>query len=945
MMRFIYRSYFPANTSLSVSLDSSILLVILVSICLVSQVISAQDTIEKSNNVKPISSREPISERIPHERTVHVNESDAQTMTSREINADPEQTFELILNEDQPQKYPNSLAQMNRHSYNVSLSTGNTNSTQTSLSNCTFEELNTSDSRLVPQSISSRFDEELNPYNDDYSFGDIDAHAEGASSNLNQQRVVKELTKILSKGMSGATDQVRLETLENLKRRQRERKIAKDTRAKLFEDILTAAISSHPEKMKGKNKKGRRDRSAGSSISSGSSTLANNLDVEPELAVDAETVIQHLQGLSTLTDGQAAPQFAGLGGDETGLNSESPINEDSQEGSGSDELSSQEVDENSSKKAIASNDRPIIRQFKKIKEQISQRRKQLDQIKKIFNVELAINPKDGTLIGKSSSKKKNNPRGSGEIDDYTIIDESRLTGKKKTGGQSKSSKMRELSVYLKENPEILASVMAELTVGADPSRSTSSDLADDGIYDSNLNQNAYSSSPSAFSTHRIKPSGASRLLMNVPWDKPRRFLRPLSSINPDFNDPVLFNNIRRGVGTQRSVNHGRDSVVGQDTIDDLMNTPGSRAAEALLLRSLRERQLINLARLEMVLAEQQQASNRSQVFSRLNAPTTGNGENDQRQLRDGPGRSQTSSRHQHGNQTDDETLHHFMVVNPNSSESPPSPVTWNHSHQQQWNSSPYNLQLGEYQRLHYMSPQLGLRSGQQQFQEKTLKRFRNWRDVSQSEASSSQLNDTNSSAPVTWVPYDLTTGSSTRATEAQNSTSHVNNYHHGPLDTYNVIQKNYPGPYANYQRENGFSDLSVTRPGSLGPRYAKEKEGPIPSPFMTRSSVAENDLSTGNLPIGDELPKDPAGSQQKINRKAKVDRQPDEPIMEKIEPDDDDPERESEPGDYFKSYKTRASDGELSKNGNAPAGRGVQRNLRVETTDDSVDEAGAIWAR
>lgn len=356
----------------------------------------------------------------------------------------------FVVNEANNDKFDFWKNQMQRHSYSFSASNQTMNNEINSTQLITVKnethtipspsDLETSDSRFKPHiRINPSSDDEYDQAaRDDLDASTVEAEnpIDEASSNLSEMKVVKELTKFLSKGMSGATDQVKMETLENLKKRQRDRKMIKDNRAKLFEDLLTTAINNHPEKVKKSKRQNHKDSGSNlkssATFSSGSSAhhLPINSDVDPELATDAETVLQHLQGLATAIDGPISPnQLASS----ASLDSPASLNEgDSSDGLSSqteNDTSEQDVDEKqSNKKPQSTSERPIVRQFKKIKNQLSQRRKQLDQIKKLFNIELALNPKDGSLMGKqvssstSSGRKKYQPQSMSAASDEDVDD-------------------------------------------------------------------------------------------------------------------------------------------------------------------------------------------------------------------------------------------------------------------------------------------------------------------------------------------------------------------------------------------------------------------------------------------------------------------------------------------------------------------------------------------
>lgn len=948
--------------------------------------------------------------------------------------------------------------QIKRHAYNVSgLSLIDLNSTasftdSTTADDGATDELKTSDTRFAPTYLSRQgYDDEFDTPTEEESPDGLDSYSDQASTNLREQRVVKELTKILSKGMSGATDQVRLDALENWKKKQKERKAIKDTRSKLFEDLLTAAINSHPEKAKRKSggKKQHNNKDDGGSFKT-STGLLNNQEVDPEMAVDAESILQQLQGVASVMEHQPQASDVSNGGELGGGETSSASNEDT-----SSEESTETSDDKPEKAAggskKATQDRPIVRQFKKIKAQISQRRKQLDQIKKIFNVELALNPKDGTLIGKptSASSKKEHKKGESEhvqeFGDFTVIDDSTSSTsnsnmepssrrKKSSGGSEKSSKMKNLKAYLRDNPEILASVMAELTTDTDPRYPASSSLlapsnSDDTssyLSSAQLN-NEYGDFNMGGLSSRKSSSHVNLLRQHdgfdgLAWDKRRRSSRMAEAQNYDSPPPISrLLASSKGARTR--------NLLDIDSVPLAPITMKPKSAEAALLESLRERQLVNLARLEKALAESQEASNRSHVYSTLNSSISTslqNIKNDADQTHNSYRRTnlnldrqsinnESSSTHKHhsrhknqsdqynsgisnNNQPDEETLHHFMFMSqPNSGgEIPPPSALQNDRHTgntypSEWRQmdrppakSSYDHQSQQYQSSMGSS---GSRSNQQH-EPPTLNRFKEWRDVSQTESGPSQRSDGPSSAPnVTWLPYESAPGIPATSYEGQPRLSASHNSYRQQLrqhhqKPYNETQYTYPAHYN--QQIRVYSDASVTRPG-LGDYPSSYHNGyqmmPTNSMFMTRSSAATtneftttiqpplatyHDLITTTTTDNDkqpvELRNSAIGRKSASRHKEKRDGERNNGRSFEDEPDIEESSvanstRPVTPVDYFSAYKHEpVSESQrhqrhmnphgLSFGGNSGS-RSVKtrRDLTMEWSQTNPDELGAMWAK
>ena len=941
--------------------------------------------------------------------------------------------------------------QVNRLSYNFSFPVTSSSANQTSRQanySATDDPMEVSDSRFLPQHrLSSRMDSDLEStenYGDEEAISEAEAYIEGASSNLNEKKVVKELTKILSKGMSGATDQVRLETLENWKRRQRERKAIKDTRAKLFEDLITAAISSHPDRAKRGSRNSSKEPSTANLKSSNSTAgLLNNPKVDSEMAADAETVIQHLQGLATAIDTHSPATLTddalATSNDEYNAADDSSSSLSPTSSADADSSESETEPEQKPKKGSSSSERPIVRQFKKIKNQISQRRKQLEQIKKLFNVELTINPKDGTLISKPAAGGKKRPSSpetsQNDYKEDTETDGGQTSSKRKSNQSNREqAKMREMMNYLRDNPEILASVMAELTVDADPSnrawgpQSLYGGRNEEAPYmpalkgGNDMNVASVSNRKATLYSSSSKASGDGGGSGGHGYDTDnqiRERARRLSHLyEADGLDlPELQSKRSRSRSSSRSL---------LDGLYPTLSKIRDRSAESLLLEQLRERQLLNLARLDVVLAEKQQASNRSLFYAAHNAssvyspslfspssinrsdnldlvqrlaqrlksldsapsPTSSNG---QRPMYNNQGNTNASR-----SRVDEEILHHFMVVNSsnqNNSDSM-SRLASNgngglHGGQNPAWDQParaYDQYNGASLVQQYSNPSGSLqnqanRYGQQQSGSAApLKRFRDWRDVSQSEASSSQHDRINSANNVTWLPYDLSTGGSSAAVEAQSARAsspipqsssnyrvqaHHHHYHHHHQQQQQQQLQNYQRQPAINYNESGSSnfvensqgnlqqnaaDLSVTRPGQAfnmnlqQDPYQSRLINPTNSMFMTRSNVAEGDVTGRTNQLEDESRRGGGGDD-------------DTRISDRS--DDADQVTNGEirynsnniPVDYFSAYKQEMPSkrrlSSLLSPTNQELSRLVKRRELPALTDDDpeTDDMGAMWAK
>lgn len=629
------------------------------------------------------------------------------------------------------------------------------------------EDLIISDTRFVPQSMSSsRYDEDFDslgqtdfadssqPLEDDSLHESI-----SASSNLNEQKAVRELKKIISRGMSSAIDPMKLETLEDFRRRQKERRAVKDKRAKIFEDILTSAIETHPDnepktKQRHQSKKTREEPQKSASILGGIKS-----DMDPELMGDAELVLHHLQGLASTMDGHSpswpGEQVESSQNEETGSQANADGVVQSPANSYNEEEQSNLSDKNKPKKSVVGN-RYITKGFKRLKQTISQRRKQLEQIKKMFNVELALNAKDGSLVGKSpssssSSTKKSKTIDANDIDngDYTVVDDSTLSNaapvtfessprSRRKSGEKSPAKMRELRKYLMENPDILASVMAELTVDADPSAST----RDTG--DSDLDRK-YNREVAGSSHHGTSSSS-------------KRSKHVTNDVDENESEPL----------PPRRWKYLRDRHSRSDRGPSFLR---GKSAELTLIESLRDRQLLNLARLENILAEKHGiVPNRSQSSSNPISSQSINYDKIHPNNYDSRGVNRVR-RH---NQSEED--HHFLYVqNQGSYESQPGRIFSSETPVQTMNSNQMDTQNGQ----PMISPDVATNSNrvsrqqqqpQPQLQQQTqpnpltLNRFKEWRDVSQTEVATSmqprvdRVDIQNNSTPIYQQNYDMSGG-------------------------------------------------------------------------------------------------------------------------------------------------------------------------------------------
>lgn len=899
----------------------------------------------------------------------------------------------------------NSKRQLEKHFYNITLPPTNS-TTKLTNENRTSDDLHVSDSRNAPKI--SRFDEDTEEEQQQSQMPDEDDSVDGASSNLNEQKVVRELTKILSRGMSGATDQVKLDTLEQWKRRQRERKVVKDSRAKLFEDLLTAAINTHPENVKKYKKRKKLSTNTDKDENNKSPSLLSTYpNIDPELSSDAETVIQHLQGLASVIDGKT-PTFSPAAKFETG-DSLSGGSDESSSGDnyssspdnyGNDnESSSEEKGGTKTKIASSSNDRPIVKQFKQIKNKISQRRKQLDQIKKIFNVDLSLN-KDGSLQGKTSSSSSKKNKGStlselNEAGDYPDQDEGSSSTKVKKKSSSLSSKkekekdkVQDLMSYLKENPEILASVMDELNANTEytPKSIGEGETLFQSSDDSNQ-LNYPSMSRKLYSSARLPD------IENINLDKAGAYRRSIGSSDLSMNN-YDFNNSLRGHKVRNLVDNFQNN-------DQILNThsnnayvpllPKQLSGEALLLESLRERQLMNLARLEKVLAERYQSSNRSQVYSssdRLSrtsnfsprsqllppspqtlpidnrqedidqqrfAPVGGKNVNNIFQNQRQYSNNLNISRPFNTGHSDEEVLHHYMVMNPPSHpNNGPDLADDNVIRQNQLISKPRTIQPQQLLQMQQKQPQ----PLQQQSQ---LNRFRDWRDVSHSEASSSQRSDkTNSPNNITRFPFDPTTSGSVAPVDTHDPPSvHSNGYQLTSfLRQSSTNDAKIDTNSGTYSTARNYADTVVTKPGpqiitnSFQNNYHNSKQPmrPTNSLFETRSSIIRSKAKPQpqNTNVNVEADLDDVGN-------SKTSPLQEETILSSN--DDGIPAERTRrttnsmngPSNYFSAYKRAEplvdSNQDKSNHQETSIEKDKQQELENDSTESDNGDAGAMWAR
>lgn len=951
------------------------------------------------SNERPQDS--PSPSKIDYQKSPGASNTGNKTLAANGAKIEPKagdflyhsSTIDLVLKNDSSRKYGSIKSQLDRHSYKINPS--EQQNVPPAWVNSTFQpegksvhvgqdELKSSESSMN-YLLSSRSDEGESDHpsmypdeNNQAPLDDDKVFAEKSSSNMSEQKVVKELTKILSKGMSGATDQMKLDTLENWKRRQKENKMAKDKRAKLFEDLLTAAIESHPERSKvksGKRRNKKRGPKLGDEGSKSLTGLINDPSVDEDLAADAEGVVHSLQNLvgSSQLTGQDDAYYSGVEDASLSNNDESESNENNHDN-----------EEKESKKS-STNERPIVKQFKKIKQRISQRRKQLDHIKKMFNVELALNPNDGSLMGKSVAKSKTKKEPSSQ---YEEADDSNLeTGGSASGKKTnKSAKMTELLNYLKENPEILASVMDELSEDAADSKASlgsNSDILNPFVSSSISDQ----SEPSFIgSSSRRKTSSVRQQEPEMfNWSRSRGTTasKKIADMSLDLPDNLEFLSTRR----QRPRNSVDAPINGlYQTLSDQTPTQSTfskvKSAEALLLESLRERQLMNLARLERVLAERQQASsNRSSVYSALNTQHSlsyakqgdqmmaENERNDQRS--DMSNRKAYQDEQKGSRSSNEEVVHHFLVMNNSMPSSSGSQISGEFiSNQQPYHKSVSQLPKQNEQwvaRSQQRYPLLqsnnnenrnNLINQQQQHNDLTpsLNRFKSWRDASQSEASSSNARTRLPFNASLFTGGDLTSDS-TSSLVGQNGIYNDRYREQAKSRSYDQRETDsrFESPTGGFR---DYADSIVTKPGPflLSVPQPGYQQSATSSVFMTRSSAGQ----------GEQYPTVKPAYASDFDRRYDSTRSKSTPVNtindseKKSIKDDERIEREkpvmqeqnlrhpSAPVDYFSAYKQ-----ELSKDDDQPARKSRRVNVqrlepteRPETTDESnEDDMGAIWAK
>lgn len=791
-----------------------------------------------------------------------------------------------------------------------------------------LDELIHSDSKLVPQLTNPRLDSELDTATEDD--GTVDEYDSVASSNLSQKKMIKDLTKIVSKGMSGATEQIKLETLENWKKRQHDRKTIKDNRAKLFEDLLTAAIESRKETTDRKSpRKHTKNHERSKSTTHSDSLGLSNYNVDPELSVDAETVLQHLQGLSHVIEGNSA------------IAESASVNEgnDADENDSSDQIGSENQKTRLNTAASSSSERPFIRHFKKIKKQISERRKQLDHIKKLFNVDLMLNPKDGSLMGKSVNKEKRTKGilNGQDIGEYTEADDEESASEHRH--KSQPAKMKELMEYLKENPDILVSVVSELS-GDTPK-----------------------------STAALHPVDETAPSISEPSDHRSNFFeRKQYRYREEYPVNDLHNNYRQHIDHTEDLNNNtafrnlpfiarrsKSSEVAPNDYSYRNYLEPADSAESLLLQTLRERQLRNLARLDMVMARRQQASDRSPVYRPLNS------NDDDKQLREKPHLKSNSdneaSKHRtssNSRQSDEEVLHHFMVMDNQTMDNSfhkhdyevQSPLRSTGSHR------PFNYE-SQYRGLNNLSLVSGDSNTDKHNENNqsrgsrnsALVRFKEWTDVSQSEASSSSRSDrTNYNPNTSWSPYDLNTGGTS------NAVSETRN----PLTPLNA-RKSKP-EHVNEIAPKTLTDMSTTVAGENELLKSNADRGAIAHQFKNPA----NQLIKDNAQALDELSKPYIYSTKTTSQfSTPQEREPDIYKYDVRGPEQGDEmslkgdfrkrkhEQEGSrfnsgpPVDYFSAYKNTEDPKRIDRN--AIKGRVDERPNEFE--DEKEDLIGALWAK
>lgn len=340
----------------------------------------------------------------------------------------------------------------------------------------------------------------------------------------------------------------------------------------------------------------------------------------------------------------------------------------------------------------------------------------------------------------------------------------------------------------------------------------------------------------------------------------------------------------------------------------------SKSAEALLLASLRERQLMNLARLEMVLAERQAASDRSNVFSSLlrqpasarrDDSNTGGGGGQTKAGRSSesasssttapsselqPARNQTGppATHDKSLAKNTEDVHHFVITDSNDHRldaqlirqanettgsrhyrHPPSGDSYSsipqmthnlhHNQIQQPPAHPFlhyqsNIAPEPHPSPYHLQQQPGVNSYQPhpyrpQQQSDSLSRFRDWRDVSQSELGLLQRNDRIGASNITWSPYDLTPGGTSNTAEADRS--QFNQYYRtlSSNQRFQSVPNDQRLGYLSQSRNKGqAADSSITRPSIHARHYQAEQSNSDTdnSIFMSRSSSHDSEQNGTN---------------------------------------------------------------------------------------------------
>lgn len=448
-----------------------------------------------------------------------------------------------------------------------------------------------------------------------------DSYDQAQDSITSERKAVKELSRLISKGLTGVSDALVADKSDSLRKRQKERKEKRSEQVKLYTELLTDALNNHVERGDSKkktkkkfksNNQNPKHRNHPNAHKSYTDAFGNEETLREELGVDSEYLFNKLQSLTSLADATSNSADSGeetdphVSNQDSADDDQSPqTKEDGGESSSSDEVYDDNSTKNNAEQGSSTQDDSsvkksqgkIVKHLKKIKKQFLQRRKQLDQIKNIFNVELSLNNKDGTLVGKTTNnnekkgkKDKVNYPNSEQDSDYTVLDDYVQTGNKRhrSGNSQSSSKpnsvskaiksksMRDLIGYLKENPEILSSIMSELYAESEnmaPSRKATFSVVDQPSSSRQLNVIDLLDNNDR-STSRSKPMKRSHANMYH------------YSLEPSFQTDILTR---------------RKSVT--EYVFPQTKSQGLNKVE--LLKALKERQLINLGKLEMAIASKQ----------------------------------------------------------------------------------------------------------------------------------------------------------------------------------------------------------------------------------------------------------------------------------------------------------------------------------------------------